>query len=144
MVDKSTDHGKLLSICFDNNIDSRYPFPFKFLGKSRARGKNREKKPNCPTITSFPRSVLLSNLALHQSAREKSRDCLKKKKIFRPASFPGSLCFPSLQETERRESEKEVVLGDLKKRFPTKCNHERLCKYESEYCYLLGIKYGNK
>ena len=95
MVDKSTDHGKLLPICFYNNIDSRYPFPFKFLVKSRAREKKQGKKPNWPTITSFPRSV--SNIALHQSVREKSLICFKKNKtIFWAASFPGSICFPSL------------------------------------------------
>ena len=111
MVDKSTDHGKLLSICFYNNIDGRYPFPFKFLGKSRAREKKKNELPHHHVISTI--CTLIEHSYPSISAREIARLLKKKKKISRPASFPGSLCFPSLQERGRRESGKEVVLGDL-------------------------------
>ena len=63
MVHKSTDHGKLLSICFFyNNIDRfSHPFPLKFLRKSRAQVREKQiTPPSRHIVTSFPRSVLLS------------------------------------------------------------------------------------
>ena len=63
MVHKSTDHGKLLSICFFyNNIDRfSHPFPLKFLGKSRAQVREKQiTPPSRHIVTSFPWSVLLS------------------------------------------------------------------------------------
>ena len=44
---KSTDHGKLLSICFYKNINSFWrPFPF-----SRKNRVSKKEKTNCATIT---------------------------------------------------------------------------------------------
>ena len=63
MVHKSTDDGKLLSICFFyNNIDRfSHPFPLKFLGKSRAQVREKQiTPPSRHIVTSFPWSVLLS------------------------------------------------------------------------------------
>ena len=144
MVDKSTDHGKLLPICFYNNIDSRYPFPFKFLVKSRAREKKTGKK------TELAHHHVISTVCIeHSSPPISAREIahLFKKKTKRFFEQPRSQGPPASRRSRRQEGErsgKEVVLGDLNKRISTKCNHERLCKYESEYCYLLGIKYGNK
>ena len=39
---------------------------------SRKIARARRRKPNCVTITSFPWSVLLSNIALDHTEREKS------------------------------------------------------------------------
>ena len=50
---------------FYNDIDSLYVY---FCWRFSAR----KRKTNCATIASFPSSVLLSNKALYQSAREKS------------------------------------------------------------------------
>ena len=43
MVDKSTDHGKLLLICLIILLTIWRPFPLKFLGKSRTRRKEKNK-----------------------------------------------------------------------------------------------------
>jgi len=45
------------------------PFPSKFLKKIECA---RKRKRNCATITSFPGSVLLSNIALDQLDPERS------------------------------------------------------------------------
>ena len=142
MVDKSTDHGKLLPICFYNNIDSRYPFPFKFLVKSRAREKNRKK-------TELAHHHVISTVCIEHSsppisAREIAHLFKKKERFFEQPRSQGPSASRRSRRQEGERSGKEVVLGDLNKHISTKCNHERLCKYESEYCYLLGIKYGNK
>ena len=79
MVDKSTDHGKLLLICFYNNIDGRYPFPFKFLGKSRAREKKNE-LPHHHVISTI--CTLIEHSYPSISAREIARLLKKKKKRF--------------------------------------------------------------
>ena len=87
MVHKSTDHGKLLSICFFyNNIDRfSHPFPLKFLGKSRAQVREKQiTPPSRHIVTSFPRSVLLS--------REKSLNyCTKYIYIYFPAELRQSV-----------------------------------------------------
>ena len=68
-----TGHGKLLPIFFYINSFCR-PFPLTFCGKSLV-GK---RKTNCATIISFPQSVVLSTIALYQSAGEKSLSYCKK------------------------------------------------------------------
>ena len=87
MVHKSTDHGKLLSICFFyNNIDRfSHPFPLKFLGKSRAQVREKQiTPPSRHIVTSFPWSVLLS--------REKSLNyCTKYIYIYIYIYFPAEL-----------------------------------------------------
>lgn len=67
MVDGSTDNEKLLSICFRNNILLTV-FDVHFLGYfSEHRVREKEQK-----------SLLLLNIALHQSARKKSLNYRKK------------------------------------------------------------------
>jgi len=69
MVDKSTDHGKLLSIVFYNNIDIFLSSVSVDFSRKIACGK--ERKTICATITSFPWSVLISTIALDQSRGKK-------------------------------------------------------------------------
>ena len=62
---RSTDCGKLLQNCF---LPQRWqvwcPFSWSFSGNMHAR----KRKTNYATITSFPWTVLLSNIAVNQSA----------------------------------------------------------------------------
>ena len=81
------------------------------FSESRALEKKKNELPHHHVISTI--CTLIEHSYPSISAREIARLLKKKRKIFRPASFPGSLCFPSLQETGRRESGKEVVLGDL-------------------------------
>ena len=70
VVDKSTEHGKLLLICLLRyHWQLSCPFVLKFLKKIECA---RKRKRNSANITSFPRSVLLSNKALDQSDPERS------------------------------------------------------------------------
>ena len=81
------------------------------FSESRALEKIKNELPHHHVISTI--CTLIEHSYPSISAREIARLLKKKKKIFRPASFPESLCFPSLQERGRRESGKEVVLGDL-------------------------------
>ena len=64
MVDKSTDHLKLLSICFLQYHQQ--------LLTSICDDFSCMQQANCATIASFPWSVLLSNIVLDESANEKA------------------------------------------------------------------------
>ena len=83
------------------------------FSESRALEQKKTELPRHHVISTV--CTIIEHSYLSISAREIARLLKKKKskKIFRPASFPGSLCFPSLQERGRRESGKEVVFGDL-------------------------------
>ena len=67
IVDKSTDHGKLLSICF-LTLTVLTTISFEV---SRKIAHAKKRKRTYATITPFPWSVVLSSIALDQSAREK-------------------------------------------------------------------------
>ena len=70
IVDKRTEHGKLLLICF---LQYYWQFSCPFLLKFRKKIECvRKRKRNCTTITSFPGSALLSNIALDQADPERS------------------------------------------------------------------------
>ena len=59
---------------FYNNMHSFWrPFPMKFLGKSRTRGREK----NYVIFTSFPWSILSRTIALDQLERERSLCCCK-------------------------------------------------------------------
>ena len=76
MVDKSTDHGKLLSICFFT-----ITLTVLVVHVRRLFAENRlweRKKTSSATFTSFPWSVLLSTIALDQSAGDKLLSYVKK------------------------------------------------------------------
>ena len=76
MVDKSTDHGKLLSICFFTITLTVF-----VVHVRRLFAENRlweTKKTSSATFTSFPWSVLLSTIALDQSAGDKLLSYVKK------------------------------------------------------------------
>ena len=66
---KTKDHGKLLAICFLQKTLTVFgrPFLLQFPGKLRTR--ERKKKEIAPPSRHFPRSILLSAMALDQSAR---------------------------------------------------------------------------
>ena len=68
--DKSTNHGKLLLICFlAITLTLWRPFPLKFLGKSRAQ--KREQQTASPSYH-FHAQTLINHMALDQSVCEKS------------------------------------------------------------------------
>ena len=92
---------QFVSTC--NNIDSRCPFLFKFLGKSRAREKNREKKTELPhhhVISTV--CTLIEHSSPSISAREIVR-LLKKKKRF--LDQPRSQGPSASRRSTRREGE---------------------------------------
>ena len=62
MVNKSTDH-VVVRLFFYHNIDS---FDVYFNCNFLENAHPKKRKTNCATITSFPWSVLLSNMALNQ------------------------------------------------------------------------------
>ena len=69
MVDKSIGHGKLLSICCYNTIDSfRHPFLLRFLGKWRAR--ETEKTTTSPPHVISMVCTLIDNNSQPVSALE--------------------------------------------------------------------------
>ena len=83
MVDKSTDHGKLLSICF-------WCLHCISIEVSCKIGCRR-RKTNCATVMSFPWSVhsFLSSIALNQTAREKLLSYGKK--VLWPGLWTGTM-----------------------------------------------------
>ena len=68
--DKSTNHEKLLLICFlAITLTLWRPFPLKFLGKSRAQKREQQ---TAPPSYHFHAQTLIDHLALDQSVCEKS------------------------------------------------------------------------
>ena len=89
MVDKSTNHGKLLSTCFFTitltvltsiSVDVSLKF-----------ARRIKRKTNYVTITSFPWSVLLPNIAVEQLAQE-FRSAMVKKNILSARGCMRSFC----------------------------------------------------
>ena len=70
VVYKSTNHGKLLLICFlAITLTLWRPFPLKFPGKSRAQKREQQ---TAPPSYHFHAQTLINHLALDQSVCEKS------------------------------------------------------------------------
>ena len=70
VVYKSTNHGKLLLICFlAITLTLWRPFPLKFLRKSRAQKREQQ---TAPPSYHFHAQTLIDHLALDQSVCEKS------------------------------------------------------------------------